>query len=167
MSGAVALQALVSGLGTGAAYGLIALGFTLVRRLTGVLAFAHGDVAVGAGFLAVLAVVGTTPIAPTPAAAPAGRLLRPPPPAGRAPAGGAAGRAARARAPRGRRAVGARLSGGAAAVPGRRRRGRVGGRWAGRRAGHPRGADPAVLPGGVRDPGRAAHHRGRATGRRR
>jgi branched-chain amino acid transport system permease protein len=75
MSGTVALQALVSGLGTGAAYGLIALGFTLVRRLTGVLAFAHGDVAVGAVFLAVLAVIGTTPIATTPSAAQTAGLL--------------------------------------------------------------------------------------------
>src|SRR3954468_22635654 len=75
MSGTVALQALVSGLGTGAAYGLIALGFTLVRRLTGVVAFAHGDVAVGAVFLAVLAVIGTTPIATTPSAAQTAGLL--------------------------------------------------------------------------------------------
>jgi branched-chain amino acid transport system permease protein len=75
MSGTVALQALVSGLGTGAAYGLIALGFTLVRRLTGVLAFAHGDVAVGAVCLAVLAVIGTTPIATTPSAAQTAGLL--------------------------------------------------------------------------------------------
>jgi branched-subunit amino acid ABC-type transport system permease component len=75
MSGTVALQALVSGLGTGAAYGLIALGFTLVRRLTGVLAFAHGDVAEGAVFLAVLAVIGTTPIATTPSAAQTAGLL--------------------------------------------------------------------------------------------
>jgi branched-subunit amino acid ABC-type transport system permease component len=75
MSGAVALQALVSGLGTGAAYGLIALGFTLVRRLTGVLALAQGDIAVGAVFLAVLAVIGTTPIATTPSAAQTAGLL--------------------------------------------------------------------------------------------
>ena len=34
MSGAVALQTLIAGLATGAAYGLIALGFTLVHRLT-------------------------------------------------------------------------------------------------------------------------------------
>jgi branched-subunit amino acid ABC-type transport system permease component len=68
MSGTVALQALVSGLGTGAAYGLIALGFTLVRRLTGVLALAQGDIAVGAVFVAVLVAIGTTPIATTPAA---------------------------------------------------------------------------------------------------
>ena len=66
MSGAVAVQALVTGAATGATYGLIALGFSLVHRLTGVIAFAHGDVVVGAVFVAVLAVVGTAPIATTP-----------------------------------------------------------------------------------------------------
>jgi branched-chain amino acid transport system permease protein len=65
MSAAVALQALVTGLATGATYGLIALGFSLVQRLTGVIAFAHGDIAVGAVFLAVLVVIGTTPVAST------------------------------------------------------------------------------------------------------
>ena len=65
MSAAVAVQALIAGLATGAAYGLIALGFTLVHRLTGVIAFAHGDIVVGAVFVAVLAVVGTTPVAST------------------------------------------------------------------------------------------------------
>jgi branched-chain amino acid transport system permease protein len=75
MSGAVAVQALVSGLGTGAAYGLIALGFTLVRRLTGVLSLAHGDVAIGGVFVAVLAVIGTTPIATTPSAVQSAGLL--------------------------------------------------------------------------------------------
>jgi branched-subunit amino acid ABC-type transport system permease component len=63
VSAAVAVQALVSGLATGAAYGLIAIGFTLVHRLTAVIAFAHGDIVVGAVFVAVLAVVGTTPVA--------------------------------------------------------------------------------------------------------
>ena len=63
MSGAVAVQALVAGLATGAAYGLIALGFTLVHRLTAVIAFAHGDIVVGAVFVGVLAVVGTKPVA--------------------------------------------------------------------------------------------------------
>ena len=48
----------MTGLATGAAYGLIALGFTLVQRLTGVLAFAHGDIVIGAVFVAVLAVIG-------------------------------------------------------------------------------------------------------------
>ena len=63
VSGPVAVQALVTGLATGAAYGLIALGFTLVQRLTGVLAFAHGDIVTGAVFVAVLAVIGTMPVA--------------------------------------------------------------------------------------------------------
>jgi branched-chain amino acid transport system permease protein len=59
----VAIQALVTGLATGAAYGLIALGFTLVHRLTGVLALAHGDIVTGGVFVAVLAVIGTMPVA--------------------------------------------------------------------------------------------------------
>ena len=63
MSGPVAVQALVTGLATGAAYGLIALGFSLVHRLTRVLAFAHGDIVSGAVFIAVLAVIGTVPVA--------------------------------------------------------------------------------------------------------
>jgi branched-chain amino acid transport system permease protein len=63
MSVPVAIQALVTGLATGAAYGLIALGFSLVWRLTRTLAFAHGDMVTGAVFLGVLAVLGTTPVA--------------------------------------------------------------------------------------------------------
>ena len=63
VSGPVAIQALVTGLATGAAYGLIALGFSLVHRLTRVLAFAHGDIVTGAVFIAVLAVIGTVPVA--------------------------------------------------------------------------------------------------------
>jgi branched-subunit amino acid ABC-type transport system permease component len=63
VSGPVAIQALVTGLATGAAYGLIALGFSLVHRLTRILAFAHGDIVSGAVFVAVLAVIGTVPVA--------------------------------------------------------------------------------------------------------
>jgi len=63
VSGPVAIQALVTGLATGAAYGLIALGFALVWRLTRTLAFAHGDVVTGAVFVGVLAVVGSVPVA--------------------------------------------------------------------------------------------------------
>ncbi len=63
VSGPVAIQALVTGLATGAAYGLIALGFSLVHRLTRVLAFAHGDIVSGAVFIAVLVVIGTVPVA--------------------------------------------------------------------------------------------------------
>ncbi|MEU7883957.1 hypothetical protein AB0B54_00505 [Microbispora bryophytorum] len=66
MSGGVALQAILSGLALGAAYGLIAMGFTLVYRLTRVIAFAHGDLVVGGVFVGVLAVLGTTPVAAAP-----------------------------------------------------------------------------------------------------
>jgi branched-chain amino acid transport system permease protein len=66
MSGGVVLQALVAGLSTGAVYGLVGLGFSLVWSLTRVLAFAHGDIVVGSVLLAVLAVIGTTPVAVSP-----------------------------------------------------------------------------------------------------
>jgi branched-chain amino acid transport system permease protein len=65
MNASVALQALITGLAAGATYGLIALGFSLVHRLTGVIAFAHGDIVVGAVFAAVLVVVGTMPVGAT------------------------------------------------------------------------------------------------------
>jgi branched-chain amino acid transport system permease protein len=65
MNASVALQALITGLAVGATYGLIALGFSLVHRLTGVIAFAHGDIVVGAVFAAVLVVVGTMPVGAT------------------------------------------------------------------------------------------------------
>lgn len=67
MSGGLVLQAVVSGLALGAVYGLVGLGFTLVWSLTRVLAFAHGDLVVGAVLVAVVAVVGTTPVAIAPA----------------------------------------------------------------------------------------------------
>lgn len=63
MSAGVVLQAILSGLAAGAVYGLVALGVTLVWRLTRVLALAHGDLVVGAVFLAVLAVLGAAPVA--------------------------------------------------------------------------------------------------------
>jgi branched-subunit amino acid ABC-type transport system permease component len=66
MSGGVLLQAVISGLSVGAVYGLVGLGFTLVWSLTRVLALAHGDVVVGAVLIAVLAVVGRTPVASSP-----------------------------------------------------------------------------------------------------
>jgi branched-chain amino acid transport system permease protein len=63
MSGGVLLQAVVSGLSVGAVYGLVGLGFTLVWSLTRVLALAHGDLVVGSVLVAVLVVVGRTPVA--------------------------------------------------------------------------------------------------------
>ena len=66
MSGGVALQALVTGLALGAIYGLVGLGFSVLWSLTRVIAFAHGDLVIGSVMLAVLAVIGTTPVAISP-----------------------------------------------------------------------------------------------------
>lgn len=66
MSGGVFLQAVISGLSVGAVYGLVGLGITLVWSLTRVLALAHGDVVVASVLVAVLAVVGRTPVASSP-----------------------------------------------------------------------------------------------------
>jgi branched-chain amino acid transport system permease protein len=59
----VLLQAVVSGLALGTVFALVAIGFTLVWSLTRVLAFAHGDLVVGAALTGVLVVVGRTPVA--------------------------------------------------------------------------------------------------------
>lgn len=66
MSGGVALQALLVGLSVGAVYGLVGVGFSLVWALTRVVAFAHGDLVLGSVLFAVLAVLGTTPVAVSP-----------------------------------------------------------------------------------------------------
>jgi branched-subunit amino acid ABC-type transport system permease component len=66
VTGGLALQALVVGLSVGAVYGLVGLGFSLLWSLTRVLAFAHGDLVVGSVLLAVLAVIGSTPVAVSP-----------------------------------------------------------------------------------------------------
>ena len=68
MTFGVALQAVATGLAQGAVYGLVALGFTLCYRLVRVLDLAHGDLIVGAVFVAVLATVGTTTVVAAPAA---------------------------------------------------------------------------------------------------
>jgi branched-chain amino acid transport system permease protein len=59
----VLLQAVLTGLASGAVVGLVALGFTLVAGTVRVLHLAHGDVAVAAVLTAVLVVVGRTPVA--------------------------------------------------------------------------------------------------------
>jgi len=63
VSAGVLLQALLSGLSAGAVLGLVALGFTLVAGTLRVLPLAHGDVVVAAVLMAVLVVVGRTPVA--------------------------------------------------------------------------------------------------------
>jgi branched-chain amino acid transport system permease protein len=67
----VLLQAVVSGLATGALLGLVALGFTLVAGTVRVLHLAHGDVVVAAVFTGVLVVLGRTPVATTLSVGPA------------------------------------------------------------------------------------------------
>ena len=73
MDAGVLLQAVLSGLASGAVLGLVALGFTLVAGTVRVLHLAHGDLVVAAVFTGVLGVLGTTPVAvalgPAPAAA--------------------------------------------------------------------------------------------------
>ncbi|HEV7888244.1 MAG TPA: branched-chain amino acid ABC transporter permease [Acidimicrobiales bacterium] len=59
MTVGLVVQVVVSGLAVGAAYGLIAAGFVLVFRLTGILNLAHGDL-LGAGLFAALAAAGAT-----------------------------------------------------------------------------------------------------------
>jgi branched-chain amino acid transport system permease protein len=61
----VLLQAVVTGLATGALLGLVALGFTLVAGTVRVLHLAHGDLVVAAVFTGVLVVLGRTPVATT------------------------------------------------------------------------------------------------------
>lgn len=73
MDPGVLLQAVLTGLSSGAVLGLVAMGFTLVAGTVRVLHLAHGDLVVAAVLTAVLVVLGTTPVAtvlaPGPAAA--------------------------------------------------------------------------------------------------
>jgi branched-chain amino acid transport system permease protein len=69
----LALQVLVSGLGVGGVYGLVAIGYSLLYRLTGIVYFAFGDL-VGLGvFAALLVAAGTGPVSQTSVGA--GRFL--------------------------------------------------------------------------------------------
>src|SRR5438874_966243 len=62
MSVGLVLQVVITGIAAGAAYGLVAVGFSLVYRLTGVLNLAHGDL-VGVGvFAGLVAAAGTAPV---------------------------------------------------------------------------------------------------------
>jgi branched-chain amino acid transport system permease protein len=59
----VLLQVLLAGLSAGAVLGLVGLGFSLVAGTTRLLPLAHGDVVVAAVLVAVVVVVGRTPVA--------------------------------------------------------------------------------------------------------
>lgn len=65
MTGGLLLQVLISGLAAGAVYGLVAIGFTLVYRLTSVLQLAFGDLVGGSVFLTLLLAAGTGPVTAT------------------------------------------------------------------------------------------------------
>jgi branched-chain amino acid transport system permease protein len=61
----LSLQVLVSGLAVGAVYGLVAIAYVLVYRLTGVVHFAFGDLVGLAVFAALLVAAGTGPVTQT------------------------------------------------------------------------------------------------------
>jgi len=62
MSFGLVVQVLVAGLAAGAVYGLVAIGFTLVWRLTSVLHLAYGSLVGGSVFLTLLIAAGTGPV---------------------------------------------------------------------------------------------------------
>jgi len=62
MSVGLVVQVVVSGLAAGAVYGLVAIGFALVWRLTSVLHFAYGSLVGGSVFLTLVVAAGTAPV---------------------------------------------------------------------------------------------------------
>lgn len=65
MSFGLVLQVVISGLAAGAVYGLVAIGVTLVWRLTSVIQLAYGDFVGGSMFLLLLVAAGTGPVTAT------------------------------------------------------------------------------------------------------
>ena len=65
MSFGLVVQVVISGLAAGAVYGLVAIGFALVWRLTSVLQLAYGDFVGGSMFLVLLVAAGTGPVTAT------------------------------------------------------------------------------------------------------
>jgi branched-chain amino acid transport system permease protein len=65
MSFGLVVQVVISGLAAGAVYGLVAIGFTLVWRLTSVLQLAYGDFVGGSMFVVLLVAAGTGPVTAT------------------------------------------------------------------------------------------------------
>jgi branched-subunit amino acid ABC-type transport system permease component len=61
LSGGLVLQAVVAGIAAGAVSGLVAVGFSLVYRLSSVLQLAHGHLVGGASFLMIALAFGTGP----------------------------------------------------------------------------------------------------------
>jgi branched-chain amino acid transport system permease protein len=63
------LQVVVAGVAAGTIYGLVAIGFSVMYRMTSVLQFAHGDLLGAALFVAIVVANGTGPAAQTTASA--------------------------------------------------------------------------------------------------
>ncbi len=57
---AYALQQLINGVTLGMIYGLIAVGYTMVYGIVGMINFAHGDVFMVGSFLSLIAILGLT-----------------------------------------------------------------------------------------------------------
>ena len=51
------LQQLINGITLGSIYGLIAIGYTMVYGIIGMINFAHGDVFMVGGFVSLIAIV--------------------------------------------------------------------------------------------------------------
>src|SRR3954462_1029725 len=61
----LALQILISGLAAGGVYGVVAIAYTLIYRLTGVVHFALGELIALAVFVTLLVAAGTGPVTQT------------------------------------------------------------------------------------------------------
>jgi branched-subunit amino acid ABC-type transport system permease component len=59
------IQVVIAGLAAGAVYGLVAIGFSLVWRMTAVLQIAYGDLVGGSMFLVLVTAAGTGPVTAT------------------------------------------------------------------------------------------------------
>lgn len=66
----LALQVLVTGLGAGAVYGVVAIGYSVIYRLTGIVYFAFGSLIGLAVFVALLVAAGSAPISQAGVSAP-------------------------------------------------------------------------------------------------
>ena len=61
----IVVQVIVTGLAAGGIYGLFAVGYSLIYRLTGVVYFAFGDLVAFAVFTTLLVAAGTGPVSQT------------------------------------------------------------------------------------------------------
>src|SRR5271156_6067624 len=63
---AYALQQFINGLTLGMIYGLIAVGYTMVYGIIGMINFAHGDIFMIGAFIAIIALTAVSGFAPLP-----------------------------------------------------------------------------------------------------